>query len=190
MSSHGIVNASHVTGLLSLIDGVTDAIDVQVAKNKWDLEQKNVIISQLYVINVQQLPDLDRLTVRWNTRDVHSICQEECKSILIEMEMMQKMGSPVCYCGFSLTNLKFKMWLHLKMLINMETSLTNSIYPPPCQLQWSGNQHVCFSNTMTSSWRFAPHLLFAWASSSASYRLCDWSPETYVCNAQYCSPTL
>jgi hypothetical protein len=30
MVSHGIVNASH---------GVTDAIDVQVAKNKGDLEQ-------------------------------------------------------------------------------------------------------------------------------------------------------
>jgi hypothetical protein len=40
MLSHGIVNASHVAGLLSSIDGVTDAIDVQVAKSKGDLEQK------------------------------------------------------------------------------------------------------------------------------------------------------
>ncbi len=31
---------------------------------------------------------------------------------------------------------------------------------PPCQLQWSGNQHVCFSNTMPSFRRFAPHLPF------------------------------
>jgi hypothetical protein len=37
MLSHGIVNATHVAGLLSLIDGVTDAIDVQVAKNKENL---------------------------------------------------------------------------------------------------------------------------------------------------------
>ncbi len=44
---------------------------------------------------------------------------------------MQKMGTPVPYGGFLLTNLKFKMWLLLKMLINMETSLTNSIRPPP-----------------------------------------------------------
>ena len=34
------------------IDGVTDAIDVQVAKNKGDLEQEIVILSQLHVINV------------------------------------------------------------------------------------------------------------------------------------------
>jgi hypothetical protein len=50
MLSHGIVSASHVTGLLSLIVGVTNAIDLQVAKNKGNLE---VIISQLHVINVQ-----------------------------------------------------------------------------------------------------------------------------------------
>jgi hypothetical protein len=54
MLSHGIVNASHVAGLLSSIDGVTDAIDVQVAKNKGDLKQEIVIIFfQLHVINVQ-----------------------------------------------------------------------------------------------------------------------------------------
>jgi hypothetical protein len=63
--------------------------------------------------------------------DIHSNCQEECKSILIEMEMMQKMGTPVPYGGFPLTNLKFPMWLHLKMLIDMETPLTNSSRPPP-----------------------------------------------------------
>jgi hypothetical protein len=108
MLSHGIVNASHVTGLLSSIDGVTNAIDVQVAKNKEDLRQEIVIISQLHVINVQQLHDLDRLAVRWNTTDICSICQEECKSILIEMKRMQKMETPVCYGGFPLTNLKFK----------------------------------------------------------------------------------
>ncbi len=44
---------------------------------------------------------------------------------------MQKMGLPVPYGGFPLTNLKFKTWLHLKMLINMETPLTNSNHPPP-----------------------------------------------------------
>jgi hypothetical protein len=53
MLSHGIVNASHVTGLLSLTDGVINAIDVQVAKNKGDLKQEIVILSQLHVINVQ-----------------------------------------------------------------------------------------------------------------------------------------
>ncbi len=55
MLSQGIINASHVAGLLSLIDGVTNAIDVQVAKNKGDLEQEIVIISQLHVVNVQRL---------------------------------------------------------------------------------------------------------------------------------------
>jgi hypothetical protein len=55
MLGHGIIHASHVAGLLSLFDGVTKAIDVQVAKSKGDLEQEIVIISQLHAINVQQL---------------------------------------------------------------------------------------------------------------------------------------
>ncbi len=44
---------------------------------------------------------------------------------------MQKMGTPAPYGGFPLTNPKFKTWLHLKMLINMETPLTNINHPPP-----------------------------------------------------------
>ncbi len=155
MLSHGIINASHVAGLLSLIDGVTNAINVQVAKNKGDLEQEIVIISQLHIINVQQLRDLDRLAVRWDTTDICSICQEECKSILAKIEMVQKVETPIPYGGCPLTNLKFKTWLHLKMLIDAETPLINSSRPPPCQLQWSGNQHVCIFNTTTSSRRFA-----------------------------------
>ncbi len=104
---------------------------MQVAKNKGYIKQEIVILSQLHVINVQQLRDLDHLAVRWNATDIHSICQGECKSILIEMEMMAKMGTPVAYGGFLLTNLKFKTWLYLKMLINMKTPLTNSSHPPP-----------------------------------------------------------
>ncbi len=53
MLSHGILYDSHVAGLLFSIDGVTNTIDVQVAKNKGDLEQEIVITSQLHVINVQ-----------------------------------------------------------------------------------------------------------------------------------------
>jgi hypothetical protein len=63
--------------------------------------------------------------------EIRSIHQEECKSILIEMEMMQEMGTPVPHGDFPLTNLKFKTWLHLKMLIDTETPLTNSNRPPP-----------------------------------------------------------
>jgi hypothetical protein len=69
--------------------------------------------------------------MRWDTKDIHSIHQEECKSILTKEEMMQKMGTLVSYGGFSLTNLKFKTWLHLKMLINSEVLLINSSRPPP-----------------------------------------------------------
>jgi hypothetical protein len=130
MLSHGIINAIAVTGHLTSIDGVTDAIDVQMAKNKGDIEQEIVILSQLHVINVQQLRDLDCLAVWWNTTDICSICQGECKSILIEIEMMAKMGTPVPYGGFLLTNLKFKTWLCLKMLIDTETPLSNSNCPP------------------------------------------------------------
>ncbi len=100
-------------------------------KNKGDIKQEIVILSQLHVINVQRLRDLDHLAMRWNMTDICSICQGECKSILIEMEMMAKMGTPVPYGVFLLTNLNFKMWLYLKMLIDMETPLTNSNCPPP-----------------------------------------------------------
>jgi hypothetical protein len=131
MLSHGIVNAIAVTRQLSLIDGVTNAIDVQMAKTKGDIKQEIVILSQLHVINVQGLRDLNHLAVRWNTTDICSICQRECESILIEMEMLAKMGTPVPYGGFPLTNLKFKTWLYLKMLIDKETPLTNSNCPPP-----------------------------------------------------------
>ncbi len=62
--------------------------------------------------------------------NICSICQEECKSILIEIEMMQQMGTPVPYGSFPLMNLKFKTWLHLKMLIDTEP-LTNPSCPPP-----------------------------------------------------------
>jgi hypothetical protein len=125
MLSHCIVNAIAVTGQLSLIDGVTNAIDVQVAKNKGDIVQEIGILSQLHVINVQLLRDLCRLAVRGNMTDISSICQRKCQSILIEMEMMAKMGTPDPFGGFPLTNLKFKTWLYLKMLIDMETPLTN-----------------------------------------------------------------
>jgi hypothetical protein len=136
MLSHGFVNAIAVT---DPIDGANNAIDVQVAKNQSDLEQEIVILSQLHVINLQQLHNLDRLAVRWNITDICSLCQGECESILIEMEMMQKMGTPETYGGFPLTNPKIKTWLHLKMLINMESPLTNINCPPPCRLQWLGN---------------------------------------------------
>jgi hypothetical protein len=49
MLSHGLVN---VIALTDPIDGVNNAIDVQVAKNQSDLEQEIVILSQLHVINL------------------------------------------------------------------------------------------------------------------------------------------
>jgi hypothetical protein len=61
MLSHGLVNVISVT---DSIDGVNNAIDVQVAKNQSDLKQEIVNLSQLHVINLQQLHDLDRLAVR------------------------------------------------------------------------------------------------------------------------------
>ncbi len=128
MLSLGLVNSIAVT---DPIDGVNNAIDVQVAKNQSYLEQEIVILSQLHVINLQQLHDLDHLAVRWNTTDIRSLRQGECESILIEMEMMQKMGTPAPYGSFPLSNQKFKTWLHLKMLINTETPLTNINCPPP-----------------------------------------------------------
>ncbi len=107
---------------------------------------------------------------------------------IYSFQEMQKMGTPIPYSGFPWTNLKFKTWLHLKMLINTAMPLIISSRPPH-QLQWSGNQHVCIFNTTTSSRRFVRCCLpFDWAFSSAIYWSCDQSPQTSACNAQYCSP--
>jgi hypothetical protein len=138
MLSHGILNTIAATGQLSPIDGLTDAIDVQVAKNKGDIKQEIVILSQLHVINVQRLCDLDRLAVRWNTTDIRFICQGECKSILIEMEMMATMGTPVPYGGFPLTNLKQDVAVP-KDVDQHGDSTDQFKLSPPCRLQWSGN---------------------------------------------------
>ena len=67
---------------LFLLDDLTVAPHVQVAKNKADLEQEIVTLSQFYVINVQPLCDLDDLAVKWDTSNIHSICQHEFKGVL------------------------------------------------------------------------------------------------------------
>ena len=100
-------------------------------KNKVDLKQEIVTLSQLHVINVQQLCDLDDLAVRWDTSNIHSIRQHECKGIIAEIKMMQKMGGCVLWGWISLNNLEFKTWLHLKMLIDSEMPLINSSCLPP-----------------------------------------------------------
>jgi hypothetical protein len=80
MLSHGLINVMAVTGP---IDGVNNAIDVQVAKNQSDLKQEIVILSQLHVINLQLLHDLDHLAVRWNTTDIFSLCQGDVNQFLL-----------------------------------------------------------------------------------------------------------
>jgi hypothetical protein len=116
---------------LFFLDDLTVAQHVQVKKR--DLEQKIVTLSQLHVINVQRLHDLDDLAVRWDTTNIHSIRQDECKGIVseIKIKMMQKMGGCVCWGGIPLNNLEFKTWLHLKMLIDSETPLIDSSRLPP-----------------------------------------------------------
>ena len=120
---------AHFAGLF-LLNDLTVARCVQVAKNKADLEQDIVTLSQFYVINVQRLHDLDDLAVRWDTSNIHSIHQHECEGIIAEIEMLQKMGGCVRWGGIPLNNLEFKTWLHLKMLIDSEMPLINSSHPP------------------------------------------------------------
>jgi hypothetical protein len=132
MLSHGIVNGIAVIGQLSWIDGVANAIDVQVAKNKGDLEHEIVILSQLHVINVQQLRDLDRLAGRWNTTEICSICQGECESILIEMEMMQKMGNTCSLWWFSADESKIQDLAAPKDVDRHGNSTDQFKSSPPC----------------------------------------------------------
>jgi hypothetical protein len=94
---------------LFLLNDLTLAQHVQVTKNKVDLKQEIVTLSQLHVINVQQLCDLDDLAVRWDTSNIHSIRQHECEGIIAEIKMMQKMGGCVLLGGIYLTILNSRL---------------------------------------------------------------------------------
>jgi hypothetical protein len=83
-----------------------------------------------HVINVQYLSDIDYLTVVNQNAHVQTTHDEECVQILAEKEMVKKMGVSGRYTSFSFTNLEFKMWLHLKMLIDVDTLLMD----PLCKL--------------------------------------------------------
>ncbi len=131
-----------------------------MAKNKGDLEQEILTLSQLHKINVQQLHDLDHLAVMWDTTDICSICQEKCNVVISEMEMIQKMGTPVQYGCFPLTNLEFKTWLHLKMLINAETPLINLSRLPPLTAMVRKSTCLCFQyNTLIQNVCAVCHLI-------------------------------
>ena len=121
-----------------------------MAKNKADLEQEIVTLSQFHMINVQWLHDLDDLAVRWDTSKIHSICQHECEGIVAEIRMMHKMGGCVFWGGIPLNKPEFKTWLHLNMLINSETPLINSSCPPHQLLRLHCLNGRVFNSTASS----------------------------------------
>ncbi len=70
--------------------------------------------------------------MRWNTTDICSIPQGECESILIEMEMMAKMGTPVPYGGFFTDESKIHDVVVLKDVDQHGDSTNQFKLSPPC----------------------------------------------------------
>ena len=104
----------------------------QIANRKCNLEERIISLSQLYVINVQLLCDIDYLSVVINQN--HTAWAHRCKEcvhVIAVQEMIKLMIRANCRQSIlSYANPQIKTWLHLKMLIDVETPLID----PLCNL--------------------------------------------------------
>ena len=108
-----------------------DTMRAQAAMEIKLVEQEIVILSKLQVINVQRLRDFDGLAIRWDSSGIRAVRIAECKAIVVEHELMRKMGLPNFEGGFEIDSPMFKTWLHLKMLIDVDTPLIDPDRPGP-----------------------------------------------------------
>jgi hypothetical protein len=93
-----------------LMDNITNTHHAQLAIDIELLKGEIVIISQLQVINVQCLRDIDGLAVRWDSTGIHAIQMAECVVIIPEIKLMRNMGLPAWLGGFPIDSLTFKKW--------------------------------------------------------------------------------
>ena len=108
-----------------------DEMLARAAKEIQLIEQEIVVLSQLQVINVQRLRDFDGLVIRWDSSGIRAVRSAECDTIVVEHELMRKMGLPAFEGGFDIDSPMFKTWLHLKILIDIDTPLIDPDRPGP-----------------------------------------------------------
>ena len=104
---------------------VTDDMRTQAAMEMYLIEQEIIVLSQLQVINVQRLRDFDGLAVRSDSSGIRAVRSAECEAIIVEHKLVRKMGLPAFEGGFPIGSPVFKTWLHLKMLIDVDTPLVD-----------------------------------------------------------------
>jgi hypothetical protein len=78
--------------------------------------------AQLAVINGQRLCDFDMVALK-NGSHIHKCWSTECMACIGEAKLIRFMGNPGIRGGFTMQNLVFTTWLHLSMLIDIQTPL-------------------------------------------------------------------
>jgi hypothetical protein len=100
------------------------------------LEKWLIIIQQLIVINKGQLHSFDKAAVRVDAAGMHRHCMAECMASLMEAKFLCSLGRPPSIPsneksgGIHLDNPHFTTWLHLSMLIDIQTPLINQDCKP------------------------------------------------------------
>jgi hypothetical protein len=95
-----------------------------------------IIIQQLIVINEGQLCSFDEAAVQVDATGMHRHRMAECMASLMEAKFLCYLGRPPSIPsneksgGIHLDNPHFTMWLHLSMLIDIQTPLINQDRKP------------------------------------------------------------
>jgi hypothetical protein len=95
------------------------------------LEKRLINIQHLIVINERQLCSFDEAAVQVDATGMHCHCMAECMASLTDAKFLCYLGRPPSVPGneksggIHLDNPHFTTWLHLSMLIDIQTPLIN-----------------------------------------------------------------
>jgi hypothetical protein len=87
------------------------------------VENKVLVYTQLVLINNQRLHDLDKVAVGRNYSVICKRWTSEAMACIAESKIIRFMGNPGIRGGFSMHDPVFTTWLHLSMLVNLNTHL-------------------------------------------------------------------
>jgi hypothetical protein len=87
------------------------------------VENKVLVYTQLVVINNQRLRDLDNVAVGRNSLVICKRRTAEAMACIVESKIICFMGNPEIRGGFSMHDPVRTRWLHLSMLVDLNTPL-------------------------------------------------------------------
>jgi hypothetical protein len=87
-----------------------------------NIEFKELMYTQLAVINNQRLRDFDTVVLK-NGPHIRKSRSAECMACIWEAKIFRYSGNPGIRGGFTMQNPVFITWLHLSMLIDIHTPL-------------------------------------------------------------------